>query len=166
MPDKFLIAYEKHSKPYKTYVDENYKEASVMNSLWASSAMSRQTYRMTTSSNRNIFHVTGGNSPVTGEFPAQRPATRSFDVFFDLRLNKRLSKQSWGWLFGTSLGPLWRHCNELPLVHVMVKCLHGVKLYPAPMLVVLLQIIVSKVCIRISISSCTKIHLKISSCKI
>ena len=35
-----------------------------------------------------------GNSPVTGEFPAQRPVTRSFDVFFDLRLKKRLSKQS------------------------------------------------------------------------
>ena len=35
-----------------------------------------------------------GNSPVTGEFPSQRPVTRSFDVFFDLRLNKRLSKES------------------------------------------------------------------------
>ena len=33
-----------------------------------------------------------GNSPVTGEFPSQRPVMRSFDVFFDLRLNKRLSK--------------------------------------------------------------------------
>ena len=33
-----------------------------------------------------------GNSQVTAEFPAQRPVTRSFDVFFDLRLNKRLSK--------------------------------------------------------------------------
>ena len=33
----------------------------------------------------------------TGEFPAQRPVTRSSDVFYDLRLNKRLSKQSWGW---------------------------------------------------------------------
>ena len=42
-----------------------------------------------------------GNSPVTGEFPAQRPVTRSFDVFFDLRWNKRLSKQSWGWWFET-----------------------------------------------------------------
>ena len=31
-----------------------------------------------------------GNSPVTGEFPSQRPVTRSFDVFFDLRLNKGL----------------------------------------------------------------------------
>ena len=52
------------------------------------------------------------NSPVPGEFPAQRPALRSFDVFLDLRLNKRLSKQSWGWLFETLLRPLWRQCNE------------------------------------------------------
>ena len=52
---------------------------------------------MITSSTGNIFRVTGplwGNSPVTGEFPAQRPVTRSFDVFFNLRLHKR-----WGlWL--------------------------------------------------------------------
>ena len=53
------------------------------------------------------------NSPVPGEFPAQRPVTRSFDVFFDLRLNKRLNKQSWGWWFETLSGPLWRHCIEL-----------------------------------------------------
>ena len=31
--------------------------------------------------------------------PAQRPVTRSFDVFFDLRSNKRLSKQWRGWWF-------------------------------------------------------------------
>ena len=52
---------------------------------------------MMTSSNVSIFAllaICAGNSPVTGEFPAQRPVTRSFDVFFDLRLNKRLSKQS------------------------------------------------------------------------
>ena len=70
---------------------------------------------MMTSSNGNIFRVTGlcaGNSPVTGEFPAQRPVTRSFDVFFDLRPNKRLSKQSWDWWFGTPSRPLWGHCNE------------------------------------------------------
>ena len=29
------------------------------------------------------------NSPVTGEFPLQRPVTRSFEVFFDMRLNQR-----------------------------------------------------------------------------
>ena len=48
-----------------------------------------------------LFALCAGNSPVTGEFPAQRPVTRSFDVFFDLQLNKRLSKQSWGWWFET-----------------------------------------------------------------
>ena len=44
--------------------------------------------------------ICAGNSPVTGEFPAHRPLMRSFDVFFDLRLNKRLSKQSWCWWIG------------------------------------------------------------------
>ena len=53
-----------------------------------------------------------GNSPVTGEFSAQRPVTQSFDVFFDLRLNKRLSKQSWGWWTETPSRSLWRHSNE------------------------------------------------------
>ena len=55
---------------------------------------------MMTSSNGNIFCFTAlcvGNSSVTGEFPAQRPVTESFDVFFDLLLNKRLNKQSLGW---------------------------------------------------------------------
>ena len=49
-----------------------------------------------------LLALCAGNSPVTGEFPPQRPVTRSFDVFFDLLLNKRLSKQSWGWWFETS----------------------------------------------------------------
>ena len=53
-----------------------------------------------------------GNSPVTGEFPTQRPVTRSFDVTFDLRPNKPLSKQSWGWWFETLSRSLWCHCNE------------------------------------------------------
>ena len=43
-----------------------------------------------------LLAICAGNSPVAGEFPAQRPVTRSFDVFLDLRLNKRLSKQSLG----------------------------------------------------------------------
>ena len=51
-----------------------------------------------------------GNSPVPGEFRSQTPVTRSFDVLFDLRLNKRLSKQSWGWWFETPSPSLWRHC--------------------------------------------------------
>ena len=69
---------------------------------------------MMTSSNGNPFRVTGH---LCGEFtgprwiPAQRPVTRSFDVFFDRRLNERLSKQPWGWWFETLSRPLWRHRN-------------------------------------------------------
>ena len=51
------------------------------------------------------------NSPDTGEFPAQRPVTRSFDAFFDLRLNKRLGKQSRRRWFEMPSRSLWRHCN-------------------------------------------------------
>ena len=52
-----------------------------------------------------------GNSPVISEFSAQSPVLRSFDVFFDLRLNNRLGKQARGWWLETPSGPLWRHCN-------------------------------------------------------
>ena len=55
--------------------------------------------------------ICAGNSPVPGELLAQRPVTRTFDVFFDLRPDKRLSKQSWGWWYETPSHPLWRHCN-------------------------------------------------------
>ena len=58
-----------------------------------------------------LLALCAGNSPVNGEFPSQRPVTWSFDVFFDLCLNKRLSKQSWGWWFQTPSCPSWRHCN-------------------------------------------------------
>ena len=51
------------------------------------------------------------NSLVTGESPSQSPVTRSFDIFFDLRLKKRLSKQSRRRWFETPLRSLWRHCN-------------------------------------------------------
>ena len=54
-----------------------------------------------------------GNSPVTSKIPTQRSVTRSFDVFFDLRLNKRLCqrwKRRW---FETPSHPLWRHCNDI-----------------------------------------------------
>ena len=37
-----------------------------------------------------LLAICAENSPVAGEFSAQRPVTWSFDVFFDLRLNKRL----------------------------------------------------------------------------
>ena len=53
---------------------------------------------------------------LAGEFPAQR---LSFDVFFDLRLNKRLSKHSWGWWFETQSSSLWRHCNDAILTSML-----------------------------------------------
>ena len=57
--------------------------------------------------------ICAGNSPVTGEFPAKRLVTRSFDIFFDLHLNKQLSKQSWDWWFETPSRPLCRHRNGI-----------------------------------------------------
>ena len=67
-----------------------------------------------TSSNGNISAILAlcaGNSPVTGEFPSQRPVTQSFDVLFSLRLSKRLSKQSWASWFETPSRSLWHYCN-------------------------------------------------------
>ena len=58
-----------------------------------------------------LLDLCEGNSPVTGEFLAQRPVMRSFDVILDLRLNERLSKQSWGWWFEMPSHSLWRHCS-------------------------------------------------------
>ena len=69
-------------------------------------------YMMTSSNGKfsALLVICAGNSPATGEFPTQRPVTRSFGVFFDLHLNKRSSKQSWGWWFETPLHQVWRHC--------------------------------------------------------
>ena len=58
-----------------------------------------------------LLALCGGNSPVTSEFPSQRPVTRSFDVFFDLNRNKRLNKPSTRRWFATQSHSLWRHCN-------------------------------------------------------
>ena len=59
-----------------------------------------------------LLALCAGNSLVTCEFPSQRPVTRSFDVFSDLRLNKCLSKQPRGWWFETPSRLLWLNCNE------------------------------------------------------
>ena len=71
-------------------------------------------YMMTSSNGKNV-RVTGH---LCGEFTGHRwiPHTKASDAelwcFFDLRPNKRLSKQSWVWWFKTPLCPLWRHCND------------------------------------------------------
>ena len=95
---------------------------------------------MMTSSNGNIFRITGhlcGEFNGPGEFPTQRPVTRSFDVFFDLRLNKQLSKNSgeagdlrryrahYDVTVMISLWPsdtLWWHISGLILAQVMPWC--------------------------------------------
>ena len=69
-----------------------------------------------TSSNGNIFRVTGS---LCGEFPWQKPVMPSIDIFFDLRLNKRLSQQSWGWWFETQSRSLWRHCSVQSVLWVI-----------------------------------------------
>ena len=92
-----------------------------------------------------LLVLCAGNSPVIGEFPAQRPVTWSFDIFFDLRLNKRLRKQSWGWWFETPSYSLWHHCN------VLSTGLVGTNF--------------SEMLIKIQNFSFTKRHMKISSAK-
>ena len=68
--------------------------------------------------------VRGIHRRIPGEFPAQRPVKRSFDVFFDLCLNKRVSKQSRGWWFRTSSRPLWRQCN-VTLIYTTIPITTG-----------------------------------------
>ena len=68
-----------------------------------------------------LLAICAGNSPDPGEFPTQRPVTRNFDVYFDMRPNKRLSKQSWGWWFETLSHPFWRHRNVFVVSHFRGK---------------------------------------------
>ena len=69
---------------------------------------------MMTSSNGTfsaLLALCAGNSPVTREFATRSPVTPGLDIFFDLLVNKRLSKQSCGWWFDTPASSLWRHGN-------------------------------------------------------
>ena len=84
-----------------------------------------------------LLALCAGNLPVSGEFPAQRPVTRSFDVFFDLLLIKRLSKHSRGSWFQTLSCPLWRHCNVLSIVRLLCYLLVDVSWLQKGMLVFL-----------------------------
>ena len=74
-----------------------------------------------------LLALCAGNSPVPGEFPAQRQVTRNFDVFFDLCQDKHLSKQCRGWWFETPSCPLsWCHCIETGLLSALddSQCRH------------------------------------------
>ena len=82
-----------------------------------------------------------GNSQVTGEFPSQRPVTQSFDVLFDLRLNKRLNKPPRRRWFETSSRSLWRHCNAMALRRVpRLKCVRKINSWDRSTLIALIVI--------------------------
>ena len=99
-----------------------------------------------TSSNGNIFRVTGPlcgeftghrwflcmwESPVTREFYSQRPVKYSFDGFFDLRLNKQLSKQWRRRWFETPSRSLWRHCHVYSFVSQTMRIIWAfIRIYP------------------------------------
>ena len=85
-----------------------------------SSSMTRAWWRHQMEIFSALLGICAGNSPVPGEFPAQRPVTLSFDAFFHLRLNKRLSKQSGGWWFETPSRPLWRHSNGRKFTSILL----------------------------------------------
>ena len=88
---------------------------------------------MMTSSNGNIFRVTGH---LCGEFTGPRwiPRTNASDAelwcFFDLRLNKRLSNHSWGWWLETPSCPLWRHRNDFLLLFFISAVIGSYPLCP------------------------------------
>ena len=91
-----------------SFSDDDYQLSS-RNQKHSSKCPRKSQWRLQMETFSALLAICAGNSPVTGEFPTQRPVTRSFDVLFDLRLNERLSKQSWGWWFETLSRPLWRH---------------------------------------------------------
>ena len=101
----FIASYYTHRKPiFRLYIYITYTSQQLCSC-------------MMTSSNGNFIRVTGPLCvEFTGEFPSQRPATRSFHVFVDLRLNKRLSKQSRRRWFETPSRSLYRLCNGHSLV--------------------------------------------------
>ena len=64
-----------------------------------------------------LLAICAGNLLVTGIFHSQRPVTRSFGVFVDLRQRKQFSKQWWVWWFEMPSLSFWRHCNALCVIH-------------------------------------------------
>ena len=69
-----------------------------------------------------LLALCASNSSVTGDFPSQKPVTRSFGVLFDLLLNKRLSEQSRRRWLETPLRSLWRHCKVKKFTFQFTEC--------------------------------------------
>ena len=115
---------------------------------------------MMTSSNRNIFHVTG---PLWGEYTGHRwiPIIKASDAeswcFFDLRLNNRLSKQSRRRWFETQSRLLWSHCNDSHFLrHLMISMNEIKKTMKRHELRIMKTINIGERCIdKYSLISCT-----------
>ena len=109
----FINTNEKH-EIYNTF---SFHVGAVMRSIWYTDYNLVQivtTITMMTSSNGNIFALLAlceGNPPVTGGFPSQRPVTRSFGVFFDLR--KRLGAPVVCDAIALIMTSLWWHNGTL-----------------------------------------------------
>ena len=105
MNQLFLLNFSVHVKSLSGPCPKHAVSLSPSEANWR---LAPSTYDFITTSCRHqmetfsaLLALCEGNSRDTGEFPSQRPVTRSFDVFFDLHLNKRLSKKSGGWCFQT-----------------------------------------------------------------
>ena len=101
-------------------------------------------------------------SPVISPHKGQWCGSLMF--FFDLRLNKRLSKQSWGWWFEMPLWSLWRHIGSdnglLPGRHLAITWTDvGILSIGPP------RTNFSEMLIPIHTFSFKKIHLRMSSGK-
>ena len=102
-----------HLSPIISFLWFSIKQGSSPAASWTRRADDESHGRnMMTSSNGNIFRVTG---PLCGEFTGHRAKASDAKLwcFFYLRLNKWLSKQSWGWWFETPSHSLWRHRNDI-----------------------------------------------------
>ena len=91
------------------YYDKSHK--TVFSSYWIHAIISTALWRHKIEAFSFLLVLWEWNPPVIGGFPSQRPVTPSFYAFFDLRLGRRLSKQSRRQWFGTPWSPLWHHCN-------------------------------------------------------
>ena len=100
-------------------------KSSQCNSVYNPQSNCRAWWRHQMETSSALLALCAGNSPATGEFPLQRPVTRRFDVFYDLRLNKRLNKHSRRWWFDMPSRPLWRHCNGLDYMAGYQRCSPG-----------------------------------------
>ena len=107
-----IIICEQHCiLSYNTIIYDLNSHSTMMSSCSPTRKLHESWWRHEMGTFSALLVLCAGNASVTGEFRTQRPVTRSFDVYFDLCLNKQSSIQSWGWWFETLLRSLWCHCN-------------------------------------------------------